>query len=59
MNQTPYSRHPKSSQYLVSRCWEPLNAFSGDDLGVETPITRYLRLFEFIPPGMAGIRMGI
>ena len=37
-----FPRHPKSSQYLVSRCLEPLNAFSGDDWGFKHLLPRYL-----------------
>ncbi len=35
-------RHPKSSKYLVSRCLEPLKAFSGDVWGFEHLLTRCL-----------------
>ena len=35
-------RHPKSSKYLVSRCLEPLKAFSGDVWGFKHLLTRYI-----------------
>ena len=35
-------RHPKSSNYLLSRCLEPLRAFSGDVWGFKHLLNRYL-----------------
>ena len=44
----PFPRHPKSSKYLVSRCLEPLKAFSGDVSGFKYLLNRCLDVQGFV-----------